>query len=355
MLMPAEESFNKIIKLKNDVASINIDLNGGAIVSFIVQGCVINPLSFIFPKHQMPENNRPGANYQGHFACVGRWGAPSPGEMEAGLPHHGEPANMVWTLVHEQLAKVELQVTGVKEGLKVEKEIVMDDIQPIYYVEETVANINPLSRLYNIVQHPTLAAPFLDEHTLIDCNAAQGFDQANYKNIAAHIIHWPEAGDQKGQVINLRKATCSYNAVYSFIVQPGATHGWITAYSPTHRLLLGYVWNRNDYPWIHLWRHYSEGKIQYLGTEFGTAGIHQPFEEILATAVNLFGEPTMKFIDGGQSISRRFLSFTYVTPVGYSGVENIYIEEDNLYICGKTVGTDFTFKLAQPLCDDLPK
>src|SRR3546814_10826882 len=62
-------------------------------------------------------------------------------------------------------------------GLRVRRQLRLDRRNAVFAIEETVHNIAPLGRLYNMVQHPTLAAPFLDESVVISCNATQGFNQ----------------------------------------------------------------------------------------------------------------------------------------------------------------------------------
>ena len=342
-----------IVQLENDSASLTIDSFGGAITAFRLKENEINPLSFAFAKEQMPANNTAGANYQGHFGCIGRWGEPSAGEINAGLVNHGEPANIQWTIAERSDAVLNMYVVAAKEGLRVDRIIEMDQHSPVYAVKETITNINSLERMYNIVQHPTLAAPFLDENTLIDCNALDGFDQAHYKNISAHIIEWPNDKDGLNNLIDLRNPHSSYNAVYSFIVNPADNYGWITSFSPTHHLLFGYVWKRTDYPWIHLWQHFMRDKIQYRGIEFGTAGIHQPFSEILDTATTIFGEKTYAFIDAGETITKNYFSFIQSVEDGFTGVENIYFAEGQLIIKAKNGGKGINFKLTQNLINEL--
>src|SRR5687768_16229753 len=80
----------------NQSVSITIDLFGGAITDLHLRGYRLNPLAFRFSKEQMPENNRSGAVYQGHFLCLGRWGSPSGGEIKKGMPNHGQFANIMW-------------------------------------------------------------------------------------------------------------------------------------------------------------------------------------------------------------------------------------------------------------------
>jgi len=342
------------IKLENDSASLVVDPFGGAITTFRLKGNDINPLSFVFSKEQMPVNNKTGAIFQGHFLCLGRWGEPSTGETNAGLPFHGEPANIAWTIKKSNETFLEMDTVAAKEGLRVHRTILMDQYNPVYAVKEMVNNINPLGRLYNIVQHPTLAAPFLDESTIVDCNAFNGFDQAFYKNISPNVIEWPLAKDDRNKSINLRNPDSYYNSVYSFAVKPEDDYGWITAFSPTHQLLIGYIWKRSLYPWIHLWQHYIDDTITYRGIEFGTAGIHQPFSEILDTATTVFGEKTYGYIDAGETINKNHFSFIHSTCNEFTGVENVYFANDQLMIKARKGGRDISIKLTQQLASELP-
>ena len=327
---------SSLIKLENNKTILTIDLFGGAITDFHLKNSDTNPLSFAFEKEQMPVNNKKGAPYQGHFLCLGRWGEPSAGEINAGLPNHGQFANILWNIKErKQINILEMEATAPLEGLSIKRKIILGKQYPVYTVTEVVQNINPLGRLYNMVQHPTLAAPFLDETTIIDSNASKGFGQAFYKQINSNTIHWPFAKDNMQNEIDLRKSLTPYNAVFSFIVKNDDEYGWITAYSPRYNLLFGYTWKRSDYRWIHLWQHYTDEIIQYRGIEFGTAGIHQPFNDILNTSPILFGEKTYAFIDAGESVSKNYFSFIYETDSGFEGVENIKIINEQIQIKGK--------------------
>ena len=327
---------SSLIKLENNKTILSIDLFGGAITDFHLKNSGINPLSFAFEKEQIPVNNKEGAPYQGHFLCLGRWGEPSAGEIKAGLPNHGQFANILWNIKErEQPNLLEMEATAPLEGLSIKRKIILDETNSIYAIKEVVENFNPLGRLYNIVQHPTLAASYLDETTIIDCNASTGFDQAFYKQINGNTIHWPFAKDNKQNKIDLRKSLTPFNAVFSFVVKSDDEYGWITAYSPRYNLLFGYTWKRSDYPWIHLWQHYKDGIIQYRGIEFGTAGIHQPFNEILNTSPILFREKTYAFIDAGELVSKNYFSFIYETDPGFEGVKNIKIINEQIQIKGE--------------------
>lgn len=344
-----------LIQLENNRSIVVVDLFGGAFVDFHLKNININPLSFFFIKEQMPENNKAGAPYEGHFLCLGRWGEPSVGEKNAGLPNHGQFANILWDVEESKEPDIiRTNATADLEGLYVKREIILDIDNPVFLVKEVVKNIHPLGRLYNIVQHPSLAAPFLDETTIIDCNGSIGFDQALYKETSHNILQWPAAKDDKRNDIDLRRSVNLYNSVFSFVVKNEDEFGWVTAHSPGYNLLFGYIWKRCDYPWIHHWQHYNKGVIKYRGIEFGTAGIHQPFNEILNTSPILFGEKTYAFIDAGESVFKNYLSFIHETDAGFEGVENIKIANNQIEIKGKN-GEEINLTISTNLVNELSK
>ena len=332
-----------VMTLQNDCSAVALDLYGGSITDFHLLHHNINPLSFSYPPEQMPQNNRAGAAYKGHFLCLGRWGQPSAGEIKKGVPHHGQFANMRWNLQHQSSnLQAYMDTFSEMESLSVKREIILDNLSPVLFVQELVENTAQLGRLYNMVQHPTIAAPFLDEHTVIDSNATEGFNQLMYKSAAANTINW-ETPFLKN------KHTEQSDDVTSFIINPEEVYGWITAYSPTHNLVLGYVWRRKNYPWLHIWQHRLNEAIQYLGMEFGTAGIHQPFPEIINTATSLFNEKTLDYIDAGEIVNKAYASFIFETDQGFGGVENINITNGKLHIKAKQKGTGTLFNLSEKI------
>ncbi len=322
------------VELENDSCYLSVESFGGAIIDFhLKNNSMVNPLSFAFTTEQMPVNNKQGAPYRGHFLCAGRWGPSSDGEIKSGVPNHGEAANIEWQfeVINDNIL---MKADCNREGLQIERKIELDELAPLFSVTENFRNINPLGRLWNVVQHPTLAAPFLDEGTIINCNATIGFDQAHYKNAEEKTVYFPNVADDKNNQLNLKNPQTKYNSVFSFLVNEKEEFGWLTAFSPKYHLLIGYVWNRFDYPWIHLWQHWNNEKISYRGLEFGTAGIHQPFEEILNTATTLFGEKTFAYIDAGECVSKKYVSFLCETSTGYSETENILIRGNEIRVKG---------------------
>ncbi|MFS8617833.1 MAG: hypothetical protein FWJ85_13505 [Solitalea sp.] len=312
--MGSEET---IKNLHNPAASLSVDLHGGAIRDFHLQnGSGLNPLSFAFKREDMPLNNRNGAPYQGHFICLGRWGEPSEGERKAGLPNHGQAANLNWRMLPGTAGRgLAMEVDCPLEGLHLERRLRLDSRAAVFAVEETVTNTAPLGRLYNVVQHPTLAAPFLDEQVQIRCNAAAGFNQFEDDSPETEPLTWPYGRYRALGLpkIDLRTPSQPCTSVFSFQVDPADAFGWITVWSPAHRLMLGYLWNRMEYPWIHLWQDWDRDYLRYLGIEFGTTAYHQPFPQLLDRGLKLFGQKTSAYLDAGSKETRRYMGFLLET------------------------------------------
>ena len=318
--------------IQNAEASLTVAAYGGAIIDFRRRDSKINPLSFRFTQDQMPANNKLGAPYQGHFLCLGRWGESSIGEKKAGIPDHGDFANRMWACGLSNQETINMRAESKLEGLKIERTIQMDKSIALYIVSETVTNINPLGRLYNMVQHPTLAAPFLTNNTKIQCNALKGFHYKNYHDPEKNASEWPR-GVSGETISDLRFCDKGVSSVFSFIVDDKSHFGWIIAYSPEAKLLIGYLWLRRDYPWINLWKDWDKDNIRYCGLEFGTTGIHQPFMEILAQGkTTVFNNNTLEYIDAGEAVHRRHVSFLLETPDDFGEIESVFIRDGSLYI-----------------------
>jgi hypothetical protein len=318
------------IVLQNSSAILHIDLYGGAITNFHLLKNPINPLSFAFTAEQMPDNNKKGAPYRGHFLCLGRWGEPSAGEMKHGIPDHGHFANMWWEGSDSSLDFLCMGAKSLLEGLAVSRDIHLHSSSPLLKCRERVKNFNPLGRLYNMVQHPTIASPFLDASTVVSCNATVGYPIEEFEQAEKYSVLWRNDFN-KSDDCNLAFSETGKTGVHSFIVRKDDEWGWVAAITPGLNLGIAYLWKRQAYPWINIWRHFEEAKIKYRGLEFGTSGMHQPFPVMLLHAKNgLFGETVFEYIDAGEEVTREYYCFLFEPPFGSSQVQDIRLEENIL-------------------------
>ncbi len=300
------------LTLDNGSAKIAWDLSGGALVDFQLKDQPINPFTW-------QEQGTAAARLRGHFLCMDRWGAPSAAEISAGVPFHGEVSRVEWRQLGKTATEAEMTTRLPLAKLGVKRTVKLDGTSAL--VTEAVTNEAPLGRVYNMVQHPTIGPPFLDETVVVDSNARQGFMQSSPMPNPEHpTVVWPQAL-KDGMPGNLRmlKDDPMPNVV-SYVVDD--EFGWVTALHPDKRLVLGYIWKTAEYPWLNIWRHVEAGKPFARGLEFGTTGLHQPYP-ILTQKGRIFGRPLFAFIDATETQSRRYQVFLLKLPATASGVSQV--------------------------------
>jgi hypothetical protein len=262
----------------------------------------------------------------GHFLCLDRWGAPSEAESRNGMPFHGEASHVLWGTVHPPertggVIRAEMSASLPLAGITIQRRIELRDNAALLHVSESVTNNNKLGRIYNMVQHPSIAPPFLDKTTLVDANGRRGFMQSSpLPDPEEPAVWWPQALND-GQPVNLRQlAEDDKPEVVTFVIDD--EYGWVAASSAAKGLLIGYIWKTSDYPWLNVWRQAQDGKPTARGLEFGTTGLHQT-EAILVSKSKIFGRTIYAHLDAGETATRSYTAFLFRIPGDYRGVERI--------------------------------
>jgi hypothetical protein len=210
-------------------------------------------------------------------------------------------------------------------GLQLTRKIELAEDEPVFFVTEEINNLNKYGRMFNIVQHVSLASPFLDKTTLFDNNAEKGFENKEDGSLNQEeiILKWPEA-NHNGEKVSLRQFQNEWPRVSSFVYNQNDKYGWVTACNPGKKIMLGYIWKTQDYPWINFWRSMEKGVPVAFGMEFGTTGLHESFP-VVAKKGKIFDRNIYAFIDASEVISKSFTAFLAKIPEDYKGVEKIEI------------------------------
>mmetsp|Transcript_52764 Transcript_52764/g.153446 ORF Transcript_52764/g.153446 Transcript_52764/m.153446 type:complete len:384 (+) Transcript_52764:48-1199(+) len=319
-------------------ARLRIDPAGGSFAAFqLVDGssCSANPLNWDCAVHDGDNVGATDPRPLGHFLCLDRWGPASESEEANGMGYHGEASAVHWQVQRRTDRQLGMRAALPIAGLDVAREVKLvpaSESGPVAlaFVSECVTNTNKLGRIYNMVQHPSIAPPFLTKDTVVDCNGRRGFAQGPNRTFSESpekpTFDFPAAISREGQSANARSMTGGDDDVLSYEVDPSSEIGWVTATSRRDGLLLGYVWRREDYPWISLWCSSRGGEPAARGLEFGTTGLHQPFP-ILCRHPRLLGLPTFEHLDTGESRSRRFAFFLLRVPLDFKGVRSLAVED----------------------------
>jgi len=311
----------KKVELENSKMVLRVNLSGGTYSDFYMKENPLNPLNWKTVNPEEPP-------FMGQFLCLDRWGPPSAAEKANGFRHHGEVITRNWELQEhfqkgENISACKMSCRLPMAGLRVTRTIELSENEPVFHVTEEIENLNKYGRMFNMVQHVTLAPPFLDSTTLFDNNTEKGFEdkEDGSLNQEEPVIAWPETL-HNGEIISLRRFQNKWPRVSSFVFADDQEYGWATACNPGKNLLLGYSWKIKDYPWINFWRDMENGIPKAFGIEFGTTGLHEPFP-VVAKKGKIFDRNIYDFIDAGEIVSKSFTAFLFRIPDDYQGVAKI--------------------------------
>ncbi len=329
------------VVLAGKAATLAVDVAGGSIVDFHLSGGM-NPLTWNYP--EKPDLK---PRMMGHFVCYDRWGQPSQAELANGMPFHGEAATVAWTIDRQPSTEMGAISAVVScrlpiAGMGLTRTLTMHENSSVVHVTDVAKNLNALGRVYNILQHATIAPPFLDETTLVDANVHDGLMQE--APFDGPVIYWPQIA-YRGKLVDFRHLTDDPNPnVVSYVFADGEEWGWTTACTPGRGLLVGYLWNLEDYPWLSFWQHVADGKPAARGLEFGTTGLHRPFADILAQN-ELHGTRLFEYMDAGGTTTKSFYMFLAKVPADYAGTGTVRLEGGNIVIAEGEGGKDRTITL----------
>ena len=332
----AEEQIQgrRSIVLDNEKARLILDIAGGSIPEFRFVDSDLNPLNW----GRRNAGDQPSS--MGHFLCCDRWGPPSDSEGKNGMPYHGEASKVVWRALKDEETKqagFHAQMTAdlPLAGLTIDRSVTLATSSALFFVSETIINKNKLGRIFNIVQHPTIGPPFLDENCVVDTNGSRGFSQDGLMpNPEEPEFIWPSAITKKGHRISMRRMRdIEEPSVTSFAIDEDL--GWAVASNGKMGLLFGYVWKQSDYPWFNHWWKLKDGKPYARGLEFGSTGLHQPFS-VLARKREIFGRQLFEHLDADEETTKSYACFLAKIPKDFTGVGKLSIEGDLLVIIERT-------------------
>ncbi|UXX81039.1 hypothetical protein N7E81_07995 [Reichenbachiella carrageenanivorans] len=329
------------ILLKNEKVTFEMALEGSAFLKFEFQDQKLNPLDWSLPIERLPDTNIGSFPFRGQFLCLGTWGMPTDGEKKAGLKFYGEVNTEVWDIVQTQTKETQQVITHCLEPnqqLEVLRTVTLSETAPVLEVTETVTNQLPIGRPYNMLQHATFGGQFINQKTIISSNAGKGFYQngdyrrATYEDIEATSYDWPMAQlpDVEVDLRPSKQIEKTFNS--SHIFPDSTTTAWATIANREDGLLIGYIWDKKDYPWLNIWHQFEEGKVKGRALEFATCGMWQSFEYMMTTDSRFFGQNSFEFIDAGETKSKSYKMFLLKIDKSFEGVDDIQFNDTEIDI-----------------------
>lgn len=314
----------KVWQLDNDAVTLSVMEGGGHLSGLTLNdGPSINPFwkpnwktiePWRFRKsdaalYQMPLL----ASISGHNLCFGHFGEPSEDEKKAGLQAHGEAPVLRWTPAQRIVSGRSVTFSyGCRlpiAGMTFKRRITMPRGSHVIHVRETIGNLSRRDTPFGLCQHVTFGAPFVEpETTVFDMSATRGHsfpgkfgEPQRLKPDSAFV--WPTGPGSNGRPVDLRTLRRKPHSDFTTqMMDPAREHAWFSAVHPGYKLLVAYVWNRSDFPWLGNWEENFarkttpwQGKALTRGMEFSTS----PFPVGLRAAVsmnNFQGQPTYRWL-----------------------------------------------------------
>jgi len=300
----------------------------------------------------------------GHFVCVDGFGPTSAEERAAGLEGHGEAHRQIYEITHSgregSATALTLQATLPIVQERFTRTFRMVDGENVVYVESRLENLLGFDRPINWAEHATVGSPFLEPGvTLIDLSGSRSrtrpYDQVKAGGSQRRLTSgddftWPVAPGLEGRKFDLRETPTDLHYLdhATTLLDPARALEWVTALNPKKRLVYGYIFRREDYPWLQYWGNYPPTQKLARGLEFGTQPFDVPRREAIGMG-RMFDTPTYKWLPAKSKLETHFLLFYTRVPEGFHKVDEVRLEKGRIIIEDRTANRQVTLAASRPL------
>jgi hypothetical protein len=355
---PPQESVDRgtldgrpVVNLSNDKVSLTLRAVGGAMVRLLMKddSGQLNPFEGL-----------------GHFVCVDGFGPVSKEEEAAGLPGHGEAHRVAWDLASSAkdngtlTAQFSAALPLVHENFRRTLRIV--DGESVIYVDSELESLLAFDRPVNWGEHATISGAFLEQgKTVTDMSAtramtrsyeSEAVDPPDHHNLADFKeFKWPMAPTVVGTLVDMRISPTVTPVMdqTTSLMDPSRRLAYVTALHPERQALLGYVFRREEYPWIQIWDSYpGGGRRSYRGMEFAVQPFDLPRRDVIQTN-SMFDTPTYRWLPAQSTITSSFLMFYTRTPDGFTQVDEVRLENGAITIEDRTHDKRIVLKASRGL------
>ncbi len=312
----------------------------------------IDPSTYKPHKHHRiygaPPEGKLLAGISGHSISFDYFGPPSPEEIAAGHSTHGEGPVVTWRKERQRQKPVPTLVYRAnlpQAQMRLRRVISLDRDYPVIHCEEIAFNLATFDRPISWNHHITFGPPFLEANvTLFDMPATRSKVCPATFSTKMSIrpnseFRWPNAPKKRGGFLNLRtSAKGRYGHYTAHLLDPALQTAFIAVCNPRLRLLLLYVFDRNDFPWVGNWEESHNrvhapwsGREFCRGFEFSTTPFPIPRRDTVTNGT-LFGESTYKWLPARSAAKSKHMIVMFEVPQDFKGVAAVEIRRGSLLV-----------------------
>ena len=349
----------------NDKLEVAVVKQGGSMLRILIQGDSVGLSPFGNPEMvpAVPENRKLQGPMVGHFVCVDGFGSPSSEERAAGVAMHGEAYLQPWTLVaSEKQGSTATVKFAVKMPLLQEaftRVLRMVDGESVIYVDSELESQVAFDRTANWGEHPFLFPPFLEpEKTVVDMSGTRSRSRTYPGRSGGRGMPfpqgqdftWPIAPGTDGKPVDLRtqQANVAWSGHTTTLMEPSRKLAYITVLNTDRHYLLGYVFRREEFPWVQNYMSYTLNGWSSRGVEFATQPFDLPRREMVELG-KMFDTPVYRWLPAKSKIATRFLLFYVKSPEGMTHVDDVRLENGKLVVEDRAAGKTLMLAASLPL------
>jgi hypothetical protein len=344
----------------NDKLEVAVVKQGGSMLRILIQGDSqgLSPYGNPEMVPQVPDNRKLQGPMVGHFVCVDGFGNPSAEERRAGAAMHGEVYLQPWKVVASEkqgaTATVKFAVNLPLAQESFTRQLRMVDGESVIYVDSELESQVAFDRTANWGEHPFLFPPFLEpEKTVVDMSGTRAKTRTGGQRLPfaqGLDFTWPAVPGADGKPVDLRAQPAGVNWMghTTTLMEPSRPLAYVTVLNTDRHYLLGYVFRREEYPWVQNYMQYTTNGWSGRGIEFATQPFDLPHKDMVELN-RMFDTPVYRWLPAKSKIATRFLLFWVKSPEGMTRVDDVRLENGKIVVEDRASGKTLTLAASQSL------
>ena len=277
--------------LSNDKIALTVITEGGAMAQIVLADDKekINPLWNPYWIARQAGLSRPASFFRGHFVCIDGFGPVVGRRARCGpaVPRRGVHAAVAAAVASEERRHAERRVLGRRCRSHTKRSRGPITSSTARTSSGSTARSPACWRFDRPVfwgEHATISAPFLEPGKVavdmpvieIEDEGVSGAAEADTAAAVVRRFHLADGADGRRPEFDVRTAPMKPNTTdhTTTLLDPSRRLGFVTALHPEKRLLIGWVFRREEFPWVQTWLSNPGPNRMTRGLEFAT----QPFD-----------------------------------------------------------------------------
>jgi hypothetical protein len=323
----------RAVQLENESLRLTVLAEGGHIAELLHKPSGINPLwtppwpsiepsaydRARHPEYGADSESKLLAGLMGHNLCLDLFGGPSEEEAAAGMTVHGEASVAPYEITVQNRSLIQRTVLP-QAQLRFARKITLASAEAVLF-EEEVENLSALDRPIAWTQHVTLGPPFIEPgKTLFRASATRSkvietdfTGGKGYMKTGAEF-DWPFVPTNTGGVVDMQvfPDLPVSGAFSTHRMDSARAEAFFLAWHPGSKVLVGYVWDPRDFPWLGIWEENRcrtsppwNGQTITRGLEFGVSPMPESRRQMIERG-SLFGTPGYRWVPARKTLRVKY-------------------------------------------------